>query len=855
MADAAVSFAIEKLNVFLTQRVNTRIGVEDGVRWLKDELGYLQSSVRGAEARQEMDPPIWQWMNNVKDVANDALIILERFSALEEEHAVRKEGLMDCLWSSVSSVCLCRKEASLYDIGKEIELLKGRVVVIKSRRDEYGITNILATQMVERRKRTLLRATSFENQVDVVGFEDDFKTLLDELVSEDLSLKLISIHGMGGLGKTTLASKLYHSSKVSHFKSRAWVCVSQEYNIKDVLKTMIKSFGRHVLGHELDFMKMDEIDLLQHLRKLLVDCDGYLVVIDDIWDIEAWIKIKKAFPDKQNGSRVIITTRNKIIAQKVDDRCFVHPLRFLREDESWQLFLKRAKPTPNLEKLGKQMVCKCGGLPLAIMILSGLLLHKKSYEDWSLVKDHLWRKLKADSVEIQEILSLSYYDLSFQLRRCFLYLARFPEDHTFEVNNLKLLWIAEEFISEADEGDGLVMEDVSEDYLNELINRNMIQIATFRWDGHVWDCRIHDLVRDLAIQKASEEKLLLIFDSSKDHSSPIHLLNEQPRHAIYNGIGKYLKLHASSSNYLKLRSLAITNEPGSFFKLEELKCIYTRFKYLKTLDLSCVKSDRMPKEIGDLVLLKFLGLISGRLPGKYIAIPRTIGKLKRLQTLCGSDTSRYAFPKEIRELKELRHLNCGQIYGGRLCIGSHQIQTLSTIAYDDWIQIDSVNLTNLRRLFIAGDAHTLDFIANLTSLRTFFLKSVFTPVLPTMKPLSSCIRLKSVFLWGTIKDPSELGLLPDSLTHLTLHTSEFTKDPMPTLAESSVAQQCNPTALTPCLPAFTGPDQPSQLCCTRLDQQKPCFCQYEKNPALQKYFNSPNAKKVSDACKIPIPKC
>ncbi|WOG96755.1 hypothetical protein DCAR_0416091 [Daucus carota subsp. sativus] len=74
-------------------------------------------------------------------------------------------------------------------------------------------------------------------------------------------------------------------------------------------------------------------------------------------------------------------------------------------------------------------------------------------------------------------------------------------------------------------------------------------------------------------------------------------------------------------------------------------------------------------------------------------------------------------------------------------------------------------------------------------------------------------------------------------------------------AESSVAQQCNPTALTPCLPAFTGPDQPSQLCCTRLDQQKPCFCQYEKNPALQKYFNSPNAKKVSDACKIPIPKC
>ena len=78
--------------------------------------------------------------------------------------------------------------------------------MIKSRRDEYGITNILATQMVERRKRTLLRLTSFENQVDAVGLEDDYKTCWLNLL----------VRSMGGLGKTTVASKLnYHSSKVS----------------------------------------------------------------------------------------------------------------------------------------------------------------------------------------------------------------------------------------------------------------------------------------------------------------------------------------------------------------------------------------------------------------------------------------------------------------------------------------------------------------------------------------------------------------------------------------------------------------------------------------------------------------
>lgn len=398
MVDAIVSFAIEKLGEFIAKEVNILVEVKDNVRWLKDELCYLQSSVRYAESRQE-DERILIWLNNVRDVANDAVNALNNFSAHQQKHAAPSQGILDRFRSCV---CMIKEEVTLYDIGKEIDSLKRRIEDIKKRRNDYGIDNILATPNVQQKQRTLSRTTAInnfkviKNQVEVVGLQDDFKTLKTELDSEDLSLKVISIHGMGGLGKTSLATKLYNSSELKDFGTRAKVCVSNEYNIKDVLKRIVKSF----MGpeHEQKLSTMDEHDLLQHLPKLLQDRGRYLALIDDIWDIKAWDQIKIAFPNQNNGSRIIITTRKKKVAEMADDKCFVHQLRFLTERESWELFCKRAKPTtPNMEKLGKEMVSKCQGLPLAIVVLSGLLLHNMSYDYWSKVKEHIWRKLKEHS--------------------------------------------------------------------------------------------------------------------------------------------------------------------------------------------------------------------------------------------------------------------------------------------------------------------------------------------------------------------------------------------------------------------------------------------------------------------------
>ncbi|KAL1818891.1 hypothetical protein ACET3Z_013760 [Daucus carota] len=171
------------------------------------------------------------------------------------------------------------------------------------------------------------------------------------------------------------------------------------------------------------------------------------------------------------------------------------------------------------------------------------------------------------------------------------------------------LWIVEEFTSEIEEREGLVMEDAAKDYLNELINRNVIQIVDSYCDGRVKACRVCDLVRDLAVPKAMEEKLLGIFVSSKNHPSPVHLLRKKPRHAIYNGIGKYLKLIGPNFDNSMLPLLATTGKIITGLVGLEIKLISETLKYLKVLDISS-SSEVIPEEIGNLVLLKYLGVTS-----------------------------------------------------------------------------------------------------------------------------------------------------------------------------------------------------------------------------------------------------
>ncbi|KAH0757020.1 hypothetical protein KY290_020513 [Solanum tuberosum] len=644
MADAFVSFALQKLGDFLIQEVSLLTSLRDEITWLRNELLFVQSFLKDAEQKQSRDQRVQQWVFEINSVANDAVSILETYSF--------ETGKGDDGFASHLKACACigRKETKFYKVSKDIQSLRQRIMDISRKRETYGITNINNNagegpsnrpyNQCDMVTTSLRRPTSYVDDQDYifVGFQDVVQTLLDELLKAEPCPSVISIYGMGGLGKTTLARNLYiNPNRVNSFRTRAWICVSQEYNTGDLLRSIIKSI-QGCTKETLDLLeKMTERDLEIYLRDLLKK-RKYLLVVDDVWQREAWEGLKRAFPDSKNDSRVIITTRKENVAERADHKGFVHKLRFLSQEESWDLFCRKLLDvramTSTMERLAKDMVDKCGGLPLAIVVLSGLLSHKKGLGEWQKVKDRLWKNIEDDSIEISYILSLSYNDLSTALKQCFLYFGIFPEDQVLEAENIIQLWMPEGFIPNGEKR----MEDVAEGFLNELIRRSLVQVARTFWEK-VTVCRVHDLLRDLVIQKALEVNFFDIYDPRKRSISSLCI-----RHVIHSQGERYLSLDLS---YLKLRSIMFFDHDFRNMSLINFSSVFQHI-YVLYLD---ILGRTVPYAIGSLYHLKFLSL-------RGIGyLPSSIGNLKNLQTLCVKSEFRrlYQLPPETAGLINLRH--------------------------------------------------------------------------------------------------------------------------------------------------------------------------------------------------------
>ncbi|EOY22751.1 Nbs-lrr resistance protein [Theobroma cacao] len=773
MAEAAVSFVVERLADIL-EEIDFQTNVRNEVERLKDELMRMRCFLRDADAKQDDDARVSNWVSDIRYVAYDAEDLIDTFilriDSLKKKNSIKRFASLFKDWKHRSK------------IAKELVAIQGRILDISQSRETYGIKNIgegISTAREKLRKQR--RSSPRGEEKDIVGLDDDIAKLVTQLVQTEDHWHAISIVGMGGIGKTTLAKKVYkHGDIQARFPTRAWVYVSQEFSTRDILQAIIKQVA--TTGRNLEKLREEELEeiLYEHLRK-----KRYLVVLDDVWSIEAWNSLSEAFPDGSNGSRVVLTTRNRSIALKADARSVPYDLHFLSEENGWLLFCKKAfihsadsHRSPQLEEIGKEIVEKCAGLPLAIIVMGGLLSRKRNLGEWKRVLSNMSSFFAEDPNGVSAILALSYNDLPYYLKSCFLHLGQFPEDHPIPTHKLFRLWIAESLIPQQGER----MEDIAEDYLNELIERNMVQVAKLSMNERVKQCRLHDLLRDLSISKAKAEGFHEIQGSQNIHPSA-----RSRRHSMYSTFNwrqyKHPNPHLRSLLFFRVdhhqSQVNCYRDDPYKMKGSDLDYICKNFKLLRVLELEGLPCTTIPSIIGSLIHLKYLGLKETNLQ----ELSSAIGSLQNLQTLdVAANLHLQTIPNVIWKIAKLRYLYmCGHKYGGPLRIDTlKHLQALSEINVQKWMQNNHANLISLRKLGIRGNfslkaTEIFNSIVALVQLQSLYLRTEDAEF-PSLTQLSALQNLVKLHMRGTIRQLPSSQEFPPNLSQLTLEHTHLKQD-------------------------------------------------------------------------------
>lgn len=377
MADSAVSFLVEKLAILVEKEVKQLKGVRREIEFIKDEFEHMKAFLERAESPQEDDPQLKVWVKQVREVAYDTEDVLDEFMLnLAKDHGHGFMGYFRKIKSSIQNL------KARHCISSDIADIKSRVNNIAERRRRYNFTGQSAISSTGGTSQHVLREDGFLGEEgELVGIDEPVENLIKWLLDEESGLEVVSILGMGGLGKTTLAGRVYIDQRVkTFFQSHVWIKVSQSYKIEDILRDMIVQLHREfrqMIPQGIEIMRSTS---LKQIVKDILQQKRYVIILDDVWDKDALEGIKNAMPNSSLSSRIIITTRITDIATASSNQSKVYELKPLSPKESRSLLGKKAffgNPCPShLEEVSEWILKKCEGLPLAIVAIGGLLFGK-----------------------------------------------------------------------------------------------------------------------------------------------------------------------------------------------------------------------------------------------------------------------------------------------------------------------------------------------------------------------------------------------------------------------------------------------------------------------------------------------
>ncbi|KAL6653558.1 hypothetical protein ACP70R_008482 [Stipagrostis hirtigluma subsp. patula] len=688
-SQATLKSLLTKLGSLLAEEYGLIRGVRGDVQFITDELTSMQAFLSNlSKSDQKPDDQTEAWMKQVRDVAYDI------------------EDCIDDVTNGLDPDPSGIIRRTLYEIrtwwtrrgiATKIAELKERAQQVSERRSRYGVRDpepgmkksLDSGSLAAEHQEITRQLVRVKQPVGVKEMTD-----LKKWIAFDEKRKktgVLSIVGFGGVGKTTVAMALYRDFG-PEFDRRAMVTVSQNSDTEVVLRnilsqvkplanngdrqgedgagassekkipvigSILSQIGRLSAGNQ----KQDGNSGQKQHNQLKMELENYLkttrylLLIDDVWSSSTWQSIRRCFPETDMGSRIIITTRFQAVAttcsaHKDHDR--VHAAEVLSGEEPNNLFkntLSEWRATgdsqPSQHQVPDRVWQMCGGLPLAIVTMAGVVACKPQMtpDDWIKDCDSLFPESQVcrKPEEFMRIINYCYNDLPSDVKICSLYLSIFPKGSKISWKRLIRRWIAEGFVSEKQ---GLSVEDVAETCFNQLIKRKIIRPVEHNSNGRVKTCQVHDMVLEYIISKAAEEDFITVVGS---HWSTPTRSNKVRRLSLHSSDPKRAK-SVDSMNLSHVRSLTV------FGSLDKLHFKSFKTGIVQVLDLAgCTgfkENNVNASDICEMILLKYLSLRRTDIK----SLPRDIGKLKYLETLDIRETEIRVLPKSVGQLERINNI-------------------------------------------------------------------------------------------------------------------------------------------------------------------------------------------------------
>ncbi|VVA36217.1 PREDICTED: disease resistance [Prunus dulcis] len=627
MAEVAFPLAtklIEKLGSIASEQICLAWGVKADLKKLQRTMSTIKDVLLDAEQKQAHNQQIRSWLRQLKDVFLDAEDLLDEF----ECEALRRE-VVETFHGTTGKVrrffSRSNPIAFRFRVGNEIKEITERLDELKSNKAIFDSLTILPHGYGgEDHERPFVPASK------VIGRESEKEEIVNLLMQQgdddqsgnsNNKVSVIPIVGIGGLGKTTLAKWVYDDKRVvGHFELRMWASVPVDFELTKLT--------RLILGSALNTEISDKLTLDQlqgRLREALKD-KTFLLVLDDVWKDDAlkWSQLRDlVIEGAKSGSKILVTTRSTAVAEIMGTIPENINLEFLSFEECLSLFVECAfkegheKEYPNLFKMGEEIVRKCGGVPLAVKTLGSQLYSKTDQREWKLVRDSEIWKLKQEDSHILPALRLSYTRLPPHLRQCLAYCFNLRKDRIeFRSCDLISYWMAHGILDQSRVHGNMELEDIGELYFKDLWARSFFQNVIDL--GIYYQFDMHDLIHDLVQSVAQGECFTVKSANTEDKS-------ENVRHLTVLEAGQNVSTTLQKLNKVRTITAVETKIDESF-----MCTCFSRFKYLRVVELVTCSLQVLPSSIGSLKHLRYLNLSCNEAITK---LPNAICRLQSLQSL------------------------------------------------------------------------------------------------------------------------------------------------------------------------------------------------------------------------------